>query len=109
MKFLAQAYSIERAKERSIDRWMDGWFLAGGRPICGSFSPSGGGRTSLSLETRKSGASLEELRVVRRRAKLEFAVPCLRLSQTRSEVMAKFCLGSGGRKCGKPSEASTGV
>lgn len=76
MKFLAQAYSIERAKERSIDRWMVvDEAKAGGRPVCGSFSPSGGGKTSLSLETRKSGASLEELRVVRRRAKLEFAVP----------------------------------
>ena len=61
MTSLAQAYSIDRSIDRSID---------GRRPALvvlsyGAICPSGGGETSLSLEARKSAASLEELRDVR--------------------------------------------
>ena len=73
LKLLAQAYSIGGREDRSmvVDE--------GRRPVVDVFSPSGGGKTSLSLEARKSPASLEEVRVVTRSAKLEFAVL---LSQT---------------------------
>ena len=77
LKLLAQAYSIGGREDRSIDRSMV--VDEGRRPVVDVFSPSGGGKTSLSLEARKSPASLEELRVVTRSAKLEFAVL---LSQT---------------------------
>ena len=81
LTLLAQAYSIGGREDRSIDRSIDRWLLTkeGRRPVVDVFSPSGGGKTSLSLEARKSPASLEELRVVTRSAKLEFAVL---LSQT---------------------------
>lgn len=72
VKLLAQAYSICGRDVQSIDRWL----LTKEVDV---FAPSGGGKTSLSLEARKSPASLEEVRVVTRSAKLEFAVL---LSQT---------------------------